>query len=271
MEKVDLDYLITKDKSGDDAVLYRFLFSQMCPNCSRPIAYLVSSNENLGYWKKGLEEGAMLLVMPGQYLKLKPIANVPWGKKLQIAGELKASLDNESGVSGKEITFDGTGIDPGLKITTEADGSFKLETSARQSVGKNWTVKAKIADANQGFPSYSPSQSYSTIKHKTALKLSVTPIKVSKSMKEFEVSGELVDEDDNKKLESKRVEIIADTDGITFPAIYTDSNGSYKVNVDITNAPPKDYKITARFGAGDLADEYYADCESNKETLTIIP
>jgi hypothetical protein len=186
-------------------------------------------------------------VAHGTTLTLNTINTVPWSTRVVVSGQL---TDNGGGVvSGKTITFSGTGASSISSVTTNPDGTFTAFGFAPNSVATGWTVQAHFAGDSIYNRGDSSTQTYNTLKHATALTLSV-PLNVPFGTKAT-VTGKLSDSAFKiTGLASKTITFTA-PNGSPLPAsVVTRSDGTYSSTFTASSTIFSGWKLQAHF-AGD--------------------
>ncbi len=122
-------------------------------------------------------------------LTVNTIASVEAGSDITVSGSL-VDVDAKKGIGDRTVTFNGTGAEGLELVVTRSDGSFSSGGTSPTSVATNWTVQTHFAGDDLYLASYSPVQSYDTLKH---------AIKPTKRVQVSNVA--LLDQDDNKLTE----------------------------------------------------------------------
>jgi YVTN family beta-propeller protein len=202
-------------------------------------------------------------------LTLNPIAStVRWSSTVTVTGKLTDSNNNNAGVAGKTITFNGTGASNLAAVTTNTDGTFTASGTAPSTVANGWKVQAHFA---AGDNLYSGKDStiitYNTLKHATTLTISISPTSVSAGAT-YSVSGLLSDATASAPLTSRTITFTSNSSAITISPRTTDSTGHYSATGLKAPRTAGTYSIQAHFAGTSLYNAVNSVIRTLKVTST---
>ncbi|MBI3638870.1 MAG: 6-bladed beta-propeller [Thaumarchaeota archaeon] len=187
--------------------------------------------------------------------------SAPWGGTSSFISLLKDADNSAAGISGKTIHFNGTGVIGVADQATNGTG-FAISTgTAPSTVANGWTVQAHFAGDSLYFKSDSVVRTYSTLKHGTALSLSL-PTSVNHG-NTYSVFGTLRDGITGATIASKTITFTADAP-IVIPSTGTSGIGNYAVS-GLTAPSAGSYNIQSHFAE----DSLYLSSNSPQKTLVV--
>lgn len=194
-------------------------------------------------------------------ITLNRISPVPWGANVTITGTLKDG--SGIGIEGKQITFSGTGA-LGLPsfVITQEDGTFSTTGITPSSVGSDWKLKATFG-GDEHYTKSAITKRYSTLPHKTALSLTVSPNNLTAGAS-YKVVATLKDTTTNTGLDAKTITFTSDSP-ILIADRSTDSSGKAVARKLIAPSDAGSYDIQAHFAG----DSLYSPTDSRTKALTV--
>ncbi|HET6457362.1 MAG TPA: Ig-like domain-containing protein, partial [Nitrosopumilaceae archaeon] len=187
--------------------------------------------------------------------------NVPWGRTTTFTALLKDADNSNAAISGKTIHLNGTGVIGVADQATNGTGFVVSTGTAPSTVANGWTYQSHFAGNSLYFKSDSVVRTYATLKHGTALSLSL-PTSVNHG-NPYSVFGTLKDGITGTTIASKTITFTADTP-IVIPSAGTSGIGNYAVSGLIAPSAGS-YNIQSHFAE----DPLYSSSNSPQKTLVV--
>lgn len=191
-------------------------------------------------------------------------ASKPWNQTTTFTVIAKDLSNGSSLVEGMNVNIDGTyvmGGNTGINMTTNAYGVATWTGTAPVCVCSGWTAQAHFAGDSLYAAKNSPIKTFSTLKHKTSLSLTVTATTTNGI---YRVQGVLKDITMGQVLESQTITFTADSP-ISIADGTTNALGIYKVLHLAAPSIAGTYSIQAHFAG----DSLYLSKDSNMKTLVV--
>jgi len=177
---------------------------------------------------------------------------------------LTDSSNGGTPISGKTISFSGTGVIPSPQSgTTDSTGKVNVTGTAPNTVATGWTYEAEFAGDSLYNAKDSTTKTYSTLAHNTALTLSISPTSVQGGGT-YAVFGTLTDTTAATPLSGMTISFTASSP-ITINSTTTGSTGGYSVSGLTAPLIAGSYNIEAHFAGTSL----YNAKDSAVHTLTV--
>jgi len=197
-------------------------------------------------------------------LALSTVPNTPWSRPTSFTATLTDASNGGTPISGKTVSFNGTGVIPSPQSgTTDSTGKATVTGTAPSTVATGWTYEAEFAGDSLYSAKDSTIKTYSTIKHSTSLTLAISPTSV-KGGGTYEVSGTLKDTTTATSLSGMTISFTA-TFPITINPTTTNSTGGYNESGLTAPITAGSYNIQAHFAGTAL----YNAKDSAVHTLTV--